>query len=668
MTRSACDIILPVYSGLAYVRRCIESVLAYTPASLYHLYVMDDCGDSTTAAYLQDTASRHANFTYIRNERNLGFVRNCNKGMALGSAPFTLLLNSDIIVTPQWLEHLLECAALDEKIAAVNPFTNHAANIGLSLAPGLSFLDMNRYLGQHARGEPADVVTSVGFCLLLRRAALEQVGLFDEIYGMGYCEESDLAMRFTTHGWRTVLAQNVYVYHKGSGTFTDPGERYRVNRKLFDARWKKIYSRQFKAFRKEDPLRHAKELFHLNSKFAPFPALRTTYMHIRNALSKRQWKMAAYHTIRGMVKLPTSRVPILSDAYFARYKPESGALRVTYILPTLAISGGILSVLQLVNELILLGVDARIATLSEKPGIRDWPLYTEPLIYNSVEEMAAAFPPSDIIVATHWKTAEWADAILKSGNAAKSVYFLQDYESWFYPEEDTVNRKKVQNTYRIIQNKIVKSDWLGGMLQQDGYDTKKIHLGMNLDVFYPRDVARPPAPIIMAMARPDTPWRGYEYVVESLRLVKKLRSDAHILLFGSDIDPASLPFQCEISGVITNQNMLAQYYSKADIFLDGSTFQGFGRPALEAMACGTACVLTNVGGVNEYARDMENCLLVPPQAPEAFAKAILKLLEDATLRTRIKAGGRATAQHYCMRREARETLVYFEELARKKPL
>jgi glycosyltransferase involved in cell wall biosynthesis len=100
----------------------------------------------------------------------------------------------------------------------------------------------------------------------------------------------------------------------------------------------------------------------------------------------------------------------------------------------------------------------------------------------------------------------------------------------------------------------------------------------------------------------------------------------------------------------------------ADVFLDGSSFQGFGRPALEAMACGAACVLTEVGGVTEYARDGKNCLLAPPERPVVFADNILRILADENLKANLIAGGFETAKEYCHKREARETLTYFHQI------
>lgn len=656
-----CDIVLPVFNGLTYVRRCLDALLAHTPADLCHVWIMDDAGDAMTAAYLRDIASRHDHLTYVRQPQNLGFVQNCNAGMMLGHAPFALLLNSDVIVTPRWLEGLLEAAESDPKIAAVNPLTNYAANINLPMAPGLSFGDMHSYVQANVPRDVFDVVTSVGFCLLLRRTALTELGLFDEVFGMGYCEESDLAMRLTTHGWRTVTAPWVYVYHKGGATFTGRDERYLKNRAIFDQRWKDEYLRQWREFNRADPFAPLRDIFACPSRFAPLPAMRSTYRKLRHAWRQRNARAFAAAAMRGMLALPHARRPIVDDAYINRLKPAAQRLRVTYVLPTLDVAGGVLSVVQLVNELVLAGVDARIAALYEEPEIRDWPLHSEPMLYASAAELIANLPQTDVLVATHWMTAPWVAELAKQGKTAKNAYFLQDYEAWFYPETHP-KRDEVLATYPLIAEKIVKSDWLATMLADDGCATHKIRLGMNLDVFYPRDVRRRKQLTVMAMARPRTPNRGYGHTIEALRQVKAALPDTRIVLFGDDIPAENLPFEAVVTGVITNQNHLAQLYSEADVFLDGSVFQGFGRPALEAMACGTACVVTDVGGVNEYARHGENCLTVPPKAPDTFAAAIIELLEDPALKAKLVSGGLSTARKFCHRREARETLAFFESL------
>jgi glycosyltransferase involved in cell wall biosynthesis len=147
-----------------------------------------------------------------------------------------------------------------------------------------------------------------------------------------------------------------------------------------------------------------------------------------------------------------------------------------------------------------------------------------------------------------------------------------------------------------------------------------------------------------------------------LRIIKNTVKDSEIVLYGEDINSQSVPFEYRANGIISDPNKLAELYSRSDIFLDSSDFQGFGRASLEAMACGTACVVTGVGGVTEYARDGYNCSVVPPRDPERMAGAVITLLYDAELRNTISRGGLETASRFDHKREARETRSYFEGL------
>lgn len=657
-----CDIVLPVYNGLTYIKDCIKAIITYTDDCIYNLYIVDDCSDFHTSFFLEKHAREYPQHTTLHhNPKNMGFIYSCNIGITLGSAPYLVLINSDVIVTPGWLSRLIRCAESDPLIASVNPFTNYASNINIPLVPGANFYGMDDVLVRYSPRSYPDVVTGVGFCMLLRRSVIDELGLFDEVFGKGYCEDSDLCMRLTAYGYRTVVADDVYVYHKGEASFANRNERYRANRKIFDARWGAEYQRQFKAFREKDPLKPARDLFSLPQQWDPVPAMRETYRQTRWRFREKNLIGMVREAVRGIRRLPKAKRSLVNPAGVDRFT-RPGRLKVTYVLPTLTISGGVMSVVQLVNELILLGVEARIVALREYPEIYNWRFLTQPIIFKSEKELLNNFPESDVVVATQWSTASWVAEIVQAGRGGVGVYFLQDYESWFFPATDQSSRAKVLATYQLIPHRIVMSDWLKGMLEKDGYTTFKIHLGMDLGIFYPRQVQDKQRQIVMAMARPRTFWRGFTSIIEGLRRVKESLPGVEIVLFGDDLSKQGIPFSYRDEGIITNQNKLAELYSAADVYLDGSDFQGFGRPALEAMACGAACVLTGVGGVTEYARDEENCLLVPPKNPEAFAQAILKILQNKDVRTRLVKGGLETVKDYCHKREARETLSYFNSI------
>jgi GT2 family glycosyltransferase/glycosyltransferase involved in cell wall biosynthesis len=664
------EIILPVHNGLSLLRDGLDAVLAYTPRGASLLRVVDDASDPVTAAWLREQAAAHADWiTLQRQDENLGFLATCNQAMASsGSAQqpsdYLLLLNSDVLVAPGWLERLLACAESDPRIAAVNPLSNRADNIDLPMAPGASYLAMNKFLATERSGQCHDVVTGVGFCLLLRRSALDQVGRFDPVYEQGYCEESDLCMRLTTAGFRTVVAEDVYVYHRGGGSFNDGQERYLRNRRRFDQRWGREYRRQFRAFRRANSLKATRQLFTLPTRWEPTPALwQGTRALLAEWRGARSLNRLARLSVRHALTLLSARQPCPSRALTQRLTPP-GRLRVIYVLDRLVVAGGVLSVLQLVNELIRLGVEARVAALYEDPLIHDWrPLYTRPLIYHNVAELLRECPDSDVIFATHWNTAEWVHRLWQEGRTRAAGYLIQDYEPWFFPETAATERERVKMTYPLLPHRIVMSDWLRERLAADGCTSDKIPLGMDLGQFYPRTVQRSSRPVVLAMARPGTPRRGFPATIAALAQVKQARPEVDIVLFGDRfLDRQAIPFPFRNEGLVIRQERLAELYSEADIFLDGSEFQGFGRCALEAMACGAACVLTDLGGVLEYARSEDNALLTPPGQAAAMAAAILRLLDDPALHQRLVASGLSTAARFCHRREAHDTLAWIEQV------
>jgi glycosyltransferase involved in cell wall biosynthesis len=347
-----------------------------------------------------------------------------------------------------------------------------------------------------------------------------------------------------------------------------------------------------------------------------------------------------------------------------RMMDDANSLSVTYVVERLVIAGGVLSIIQLVNQLIVLGVRARIATLFEDPLIHGWaPLYTRPMVFTSARELIAETPVSDVVVATKWTTAAWVDAIAKRGKARNTAYFLQDYEPWFYPVEARRQRSRVIGTYRLVDNKIVKSRWLKDKLRETGYQSTIIHLGMNLDVFYPRP-RNSVRKAVIAMARPGTRYRGFDQLLRILELLVEQRSDLEVILFGdAQLASHDLPFPYRDCGVISDQDEMAKLYSQADVFLDTSLFQGFGRCGLEAMACGTTCVLSGTGGVTEYAEDEVNCMLADPLDEASFARKVLSILENDALAQKLIDAGLETAAHFDQRREAVETLRLFKSIS-----
>jgi len=168
-------------------------------------------------------------WTRIDNEQNIGFVATANLGMTMASPDDVLLLNADTEVTSGFLEALSDALQSHPAIASVSPLTNHG-----EIASIPDFCIANPYpedLGRWADAcrcsfedddvpDYVEVPTTIGFCMLLRRKALDQVGYFDEAaFGRGYGEENDWCQRAIQAGWKHILCDRTFVAHCGGASF-----------------------------------------------------------------------------------------------------------------------------------------------------------------------------------------------------------------------------------------------------------------------------------------------------------------------------------------------------------------------------------------------------------------------------------------------------------------
>jgi GT2 family glycosyltransferase/glycosyltransferase involved in cell wall biosynthesis len=223
------DVILPVYRGLSETRKCIESVMKAHCAANMRVIVIDDASPEPAVSSYLDSLPQTPAFKVMRNEVNLGFVKTVNRGMRLEPANDIVLLNSDTEVADGWLDRLVLQAYSQPKIASVTPFSNNATICsyptiyGTRVLPhGESLEAVNQAFYAANAGRSVELPTGVGFCMYIRRACLDELGLFDEeTFGKGYGEENDFCLRASANGWTHLLAADTFVYHAGEVSFAD---------------------------------------------------------------------------------------------------------------------------------------------------------------------------------------------------------------------------------------------------------------------------------------------------------------------------------------------------------------------------------------------------------------------------------------------------------------
>jgi len=198
---------------------------------------------------------------------NLGFVGACNFGMTLHPERDVLLLNSDTEVHNDWLDRLRATACRGDRTATVTPLSNNATICSYprfvenNIVPlELADAELDALAARVNAGVEVDIPTGVGFCMYIRRACLDELGLFDvEAFGRGYGEENDLCCRARARGWRNVLAADVFVRHYGGVSFGSMKPERELKAVATVERRHPGYLRLVQRFIADDPVRPYRE-------------------------------------------------------------------------------------------------------------------------------------------------------------------------------------------------------------------------------------------------------------------------------------------------------------------------------------------------------------------------------------------------------------------------
>lgn len=240
-------VIVPVYGDWPSLRECIESLKKYLD-SRHSVLLVNDCGPEADKieTNIKKAIKSKDYFYYKRNKKNLGFVKNCNNAVKHDeTSNDVLLLNSDTEVTEGFLESMLAALYDDPKNGVVSPRSNNATicTVPLSAAPqkGINPQESHGLFMKHKSqaDEYSTAPTAHGFCMLIRRDLINKYGLFDEVFGKGYGEEVDFCQRIRAKGYKTLISNRAYVFHKEARSFTPEkkSEMLAKNNEIIWKRW-----------------------------------------------------------------------------------------------------------------------------------------------------------------------------------------------------------------------------------------------------------------------------------------------------------------------------------------------------------------------------------------------------------------------------------------------
>lgn len=228
---SECDVIIVNYNAGSLLARCIASLASPAVRSII---VVDNASTDGSLISLEES-SDSKKLTIVRNTDNLGFSAACNIGAGLSNAPYLLFLNPDCALSSTALQRLLGVldSAYDAGMAGgllINPDGSEQEGGRRSFpTPSRAFVKAFRlrflskilpsYFSDFSLREeavperPVEVEVISGACMLVRREAIDNVGLWDEGYFL-HCEDMDWCMRFHRQGWRILFVPDAVIVHQ----------------------------------------------------------------------------------------------------------------------------------------------------------------------------------------------------------------------------------------------------------------------------------------------------------------------------------------------------------------------------------------------------------------------------------------------------------------------
>ena len=659
LSSTRVDIVVCVHNALDHVERCLSSVLRATNLD-YRLIVVNDGSNAETTASLRRLSAQRSAVQLIETNGPLGYTRAANRGLRASTAATVVLLNSDTIVSRLWLEGMLECMESGEELGMVGPLSNAASWQSIperfderggwavnDLPSGYNVDEFSELVYRASECQFPRVDFLNGFCLMIERKVIEKIGYLDEAtFPRGYGEENDYCLRARSAGFELAIADHCFVYHAKSRSFGSSA-RTRLAKEGRDALRAKYDFELIE--RGTEQLKNSAVLNRLRSR-------------VKSLLDETNW-----------IRKPST--------------PGESVLRgggtprgILFVLPVKGGSGGANSVIQEAAGMRYLGVDARVAVdAKHADGIREFYgglLNSESalVVFSSSDDLLNKAEPFDVIVATLWSTPALIEPIAKRWSDKLFGYYVQDYEPWFFPG-DPERQSIAFGSYTLLPGMtlMAKTDWIcRTVMERHGKEVYRVTPSLDRSVYHPGAVPRSSGEVItvVAMIRPRTPRRA---PLRTLRVLREVASTAagymRAVFFGCDTkemyshvqkhdENFRFDFEFESRGILTRYDV-ADLLRSADIFVDFSDYQAFGRTGLEAMACGCAVVLPARGGVYEYAVDGENACVVDTSSFDDMTATLAQLIEDSALREKLQRCGSDSASNYSIIRASLSELSVF---------
>jgi GT2 family glycosyltransferase len=617
--RCSIDIIVCVHNALDDVKRCLSSVIQNTDQP-YNLIIINDGSNGETTAFLDIFVNQYNNIDLVNNEIANGYTKAANQGLHISTSDLVILLNSDTVVSKDWANRMAAAMFSREKTGLVGPLSNTASWQSIPdiaeggdwspnpLPEGMSIQKMADSIAKYSGQIYPNVPLLNGFCWMFNREVINDIGYLDEEnFGEGYGEEDDYILRARKAGWKIAWADDVYVYHAQSRSFSHE-------------RRKKLTQR----------------------------ALKTLFKKYDQAMIAQDCDVMLQDRVLNGIR-ERSKVLFEREEFIRRGLEKFRGKRVLFVLPISGPGGGGNVVIADGMAMLEMGVDVRLFNLisNRDSFLRSYPHLKLPVIFGKRGDIVSLASQYDAVIATMHTTVEWLEPIQQKDGYPVRGYYIQGFEALMY-KESTDGYKNAIESYSLFSDlvRFTKTQWVfDQVLENTGMKCHIVGISNDIDLFRPRYPVLPNSNRnlirIGGMVRAGSHYRSPVLTMNVFRrIAHEYGKCVQVIIFGVDphnLDSMNVPknFNFWSAGVI-NQKQMANLLNNLDIFVDFSSHQAMGLTALEAMACGCAVIVPANGGAVEFVAHEENGLVVDTSSEENCYQELKRLIDQDDLRKKIR--------------------------------
>lgn len=318
-------------------------------------------------------------------------------------------------------------------------------------------------------------------------------------------------------------------------------------------------------------------------------------------------------------------------------KNNKNQTRIIFVLQTLGYSGGIKNVIEHANRLSERNFDTEVWSLDSNSV---WPVGVPTRSFKNYKALQNALSKEEAIkVATWWETS--APVWLASVKKGIAVNFIQEIESWFYPN-DIAAQRTVLSCYRKEFKNLTISNYNKDEISQLGLHATMIPCGYEPAIYYKVDSIKKEKNVLLGVGRSFFQ-KNFSFSFDAWKRLGEKRPD--FWLFGTEPDLASLDKKITYFAKPTDEEVNT-LYNKSTVFIQTSRHEGFCLPILEAMAAGTPVICTDAHGNRDFSIDGKTCIMVDQDDTKALSSAISKLFEDEKLQRKLIKNGLSEVKKY----------------------